>query len=260
MADPHRAPTSSDGSHILGLPMLGAGSVSSDADMKRAVHSVLGEVADPHFRATVEQTLREMSAGSGASTAGGGSAADPVADGHLAASVFSTLASQSGAAGADAIANTLGMLGRLSEDGGGGDAAAATEGLSDALIAKMMSEFETMGGKDDFAQVTDGMMRQLLSKDIMYVPLRSIAERFPGWLAKHTNTITEDEYNNYGRMYQTFQKLVLTYEIEPDNFPRVLELFNDLQESGNPPVEIIKDLAPGLELGADGMPAMAPCV
>lgn len=149
--------TAPDGSQILGLPMMGAGSVSTDSDMKRAIQNVMGEVADPHFRATVEQTLREMAAGSGASTAGGAAAADPVADGHLAASVFSTLASQSGAAGADAIANTLGMLGRLSEDGGGGDAAAATEGLSDTLIAKMMSEFETMGGKDDFAQVTDGM-------------------------------------------------------------------------------------------------------
>ena len=149
------------------------------------------------------------------------------------------------------------MLGRLSEDGGGGDAAAATEGLSDALIGKMMGEFEAMGGKEDFAAVTDGMMRQLLSKDIMYVPMRSIAARFPDWLATRTDSISEAEYNNYGRMYQVFQKLVLTYELEPDNFPRILELFQDLQDTGNPPVEIIKELAPGLELGADGMPAMA---
>lgn len=59
-------------------------------------------------------------------------------------------------------------------------------------------------------------------------------------------------------MYQTFQKLVLVYETEPDNFPRLLELMQDLQESGNPPHEIIKDLAPGLELSPDGMPLMMP--
>jgi hypothetical protein len=59
-------------------------------------------------------------------------------------------------------------------------------------------------------------------------------------------------------MYQCFQKLVLTYEMEPDNFPRILELFQDLQDTGNPPVEIVKELAPGLELGADGLPAMTP--
>ena len=94
----------------------------------------------------------------------------------------------------------------------------------------------------------------------MYVPMKSVAERFPDWLAGHTSSISEAEYNNYGRMYQTFQKLVLTYEMEPDNFPRILELFQDLQESGNPPIDIIKELAPGLELGPDGMPAMAPNV
>lgn len=57
-------------------------------------------------------------------------------------------------------------------------------------------------------------------------------------------------------MYQCFQKLVLIYEVEPDNFPRILELFQDLQETGNPPIELIHELAPGLELGADGLPAM----
>ena len=63
---------------------------------------------------------------------------------------------------------------------------------------------------------------------------------------------------SYGSMYQTFQKLVLTYETEPDNFPRILELMQDLQEKGNPPTDIIKELAPGLELTPEGMPMMMP--
>ena len=28
------------------------------------------------------------------------------------------------------------------------------------------------------------------------------------------------EYENYGRQYQTFQKIVAVYDTEPDNFPR----------------------------------------
>ncbi len=121
---------------------------------------------------------------------------------------------------------------------------------------------------------------------------------------------------SYGRMYQAFQKLVMVYETEPDNFPRLMELMQDvsgggtdgrtrvdckrvgpssgrtfpytmhkhspapaltissfaplplppsippplpnpqLQECGQPPSEIIKDLAPGLELSPDGLPLM----
>lgn len=28
------------------------------------------------------------------------------------------------------------------------------------------------------------------------------------------------EYQNYGRQYQTFQKILAVYDTEPDNFPR----------------------------------------
>jgi len=28
------------------------------------------------------------------------------------------------------------------------------------------------------------------------------------------------EYENYGKQYQTFQKIIAVYDTEPDNFPR----------------------------------------
>ena len=88
--------------------------------------------------------------------------------------------------------------------------------------------------------------------------MRSITERFPSWLAVYAEKLSREEYENYGRMYMTFQKVVMTFETDPDNFPRILELFQDLQEAGNPPIEIIKSLAPALELTSEGMPAMMP--
>ena len=166
--------------HGLGMG-AGLAGISTDGAMREAIHKVMGDVADPHFQRTVEETLQEMAAGAGAGTAGGKDAADPHADGHMAASVFSALAAHSGAAGASAVAQTLSMLSRLGEEVGeadgpaaagglpGSDAAQSTEALSDELIKKMSAEFEAMGGKDDFDAVTDNMMRQLLSKDIMCV-------------------------------------------------------------------------------------------
>lgn len=40
-----------------------------------------------------------------------------------------------------------------------------------------MSEFEKMGQKEDFQGVIDNMMRQLLSKDVMYTPIKEICEK-----------------------------------------------------------------------------------
>jgi peroxin-19 len=35
------------------------------------------------------------------------------------------------------------------------------------------------------------------------------------------------------------------YDAEPDNFARLSELMQEMQETGQPPSEIVKDLAPG---------------
>lgn len=58
-------------------------------------------------------------------------------------------------------------------------------------------------------------------------------------------------------MYQYFQKIVAVYESEPNNYTRLMELMQDMQECGQPPAEIVKELAPGLEFGPNGMPLMA---
>lgn len=33
--------------------------------------------------------------------------------------------------------------------------------------------------------LADGLMHQLLSKDVLYQPMRDIGERYPAWLAAH---------------------------------------------------------------------------
>lgn len=75
-------------------------------------------------------------------------------------------------------------------------------------------------------------------------------------LRPHRGKLSAEEYSNYGKMYQTFQRLHNVYETEPDNFPRIMEYMQDLQECGQPPADIIKDLAPGLDFGPDGMPML----
>lgn len=50
------------------------------------------------------------------------------------------------------------------------------------------------------------------------------------------------------------KKILAVYDLEPDNFPRLMELMFDVQKYGQPPAEIIKDLAPGLKFDENGMP------
>lgn len=161
-----------------------------------------------------------------------------------------------GIEGADRkIAATLDMLGRA-QQGMQGFEVNKIEEAGETMMEDMMAEFEALGEKEDYNEVIDGVMRQLLSRDLMYEPVKQICEKFPEWLATHRDTLSQEEYVNHGLQYQTFQKLLAVYDTEPDNFPRIMELMFDMQNYGQPPADIIKDLAPGLKFDENGMPIM----
>jgi peroxin-19 len=48
--------------------------------------------------------------------------------------------------------------------------------------------------------------------------------------------------------------LVKTYDEEPNNTTRLVQLMQDIQEFGQPPPDLIKSIAPGLELDGEGLP------
>lgn len=153
------------------------------------------------------------------------------------------------------VASTMESLAKETHDMEGMDTAQfAASG--EQLMTDMIAQFEKLGQKEDFDQVVDNVMRQLLAKDLMYEPMKLVCDTYPEWLAEHRDGMTEDEYARYGAQYQYFQRIVAVYQREPDNFNRLVELLQDLQNFGQPPAEIIKDLAPGLEFNADGMPIM----
>jgi peroxin-19 len=78
----------------------------------------------------------------------------------------------------------------------------------------------------------DNMMQQLLSREMMYDPLKQICNKYPEWLATHREALPEPDYLRYGAQYQSMQRVLAVYETEPDNFPRIMELMQDMQEHG----------------------------
>jgi len=147
------------------------------------------------------------------------------------------------------------------------DGSAQIPQMGEDIMEQMMHEFAKMGSGgsgaggaggagNDFDSIVDGMMKQLLAKELMYEPMKSVCDKFPEWLADAKERLSEEDYNRYGHQYQYFQRIVAVYETDPDNFSRLLELMQDIQEYGQPPAEIIKELAPGLDFDGGGMPMM----
>jgi peroxin-19 len=132
---------------------------------------------------------------------------------------------------------------------------------------------EDLLGEDDDANIElppnfnpdefmDGMMEQLLSKELMYEPMKEVCLKFPNWLSENKDKLSDEEYQRRTEQYRCFQQLVDAYEDESseDNAvhktSKVMDLMQQIQEYGQPPIEIVNEIAPGLELDDNGIPKM----
>ncbi|CAK0785827.1 hypothetical protein CVIRNUC_009039 [Coccomyxa viridis] len=123
------------------------------------------------------------------------------------------------------------------------------------------SGLENLGGPDgdaegSFASLADTIMQQLLSKDVLYQPMKDIGSKYPTWLATHRESLPAGEVQRYEAQYRFIQQICALYEEEPNDFGKLFTLIQEMQACGQPPDEIVQDLAPGLAFGADGLPQL----
>ncbi|CAN0573590.1 unnamed protein product, partial [Ectocarpus sp. 12 AP-2014] len=48
----------------------------------------------------------------------------------------------------------------------------------------------------------DNIMQQLLSRELMYDPIKQICDTYPEWLATHRERLAPADYQRYGQQYQ----------------------------------------------------------
>lgn len=96
--------------------------------------------------------------------------------------------------------------------------------------------------------IVETMMQQLLSKEILHEPMKEIGERYPKWLEDHKASLSKEEYERYSQQYNLIKDLNIVYEREPDNFNKIVELMQKMQECGQPPNDIVQELAPDFDL------------
>lgn len=217
---------------------------NEDNKLQENMAKFLEDAQNPEFQKVLEQAFREL-----------GTDADMENIEQLLGSL-KTDDSQTETDDVNAgVAKTLQNMAKAVEDMEG-VGTAQVEAMGEDMMAEMMKKFEEMGEKNDFQDLVDGMMQQLLSKDVMYDPMKQICERYPEWLAEKESLLSKEDYERYGKQYQYFQQIVAVYESEPDNYARLSELMQEMQETGQPPSEIVKDLAPGLQFDDEGMPIM----
>ncbi|KAL4392955.1 hypothetical protein AHAS_Ahas02G0003700 [Arachis hypogaea] len=122
----------------------------------------------------------------------------------------------------------------------------------DAMMEDWVKQFEDLAGSQDMESIVETMMRQLLSKEILHDPMKEIGERYPKWLEEHKSSLSKEDYDRYSHQYELIQNLNEVYENDSENFTKIVDLMHKMQECGQPPNDIVQELAPDFDLASLG--------
>ncbi|KAL9934271.1 hypothetical protein V8E36_006727 [Tilletia maclaganii] len=154
-----------------------------------------------------------------------------------------------------------------SSSGGGGDGLGMP---SEDELAKLFAALGNGGAGPDgeaepeLAKMLENMMGELLSKDILYEPLKELRDKYPDYFASPAAAnISAEDRSRYEAQHRFVSEVVSVFE-DPkfDNGTEaekqaarahVQELMDSMQECGQPPKEVVGDMPPELEtLGLGG--------
>ncbi|XP_062499710.1 peroxisomal biogenesis factor 19-like [Corticium candelabrum] len=108
------------------------------------------------------------------------------------------------------------------------------------------------------------MMKNLLSRDVLYPTMTDIRDKYPAWLEEKRGHVADAEYEKREKQYRIVSEVCKEFEAEEDGetqevkharFERVLNLMQTMQECGQPPPEII-GCGPEIDFDAFGKPKL----
>ncbi|KAK3039482.1 hypothetical protein RJ639_028064 [Escallonia herrerae] len=123
---------------------------------------------------------------------------------------------------------------------------------NDPMMEDWVKQFEELAGSQDMESIVETMMQQLLSKEVLQEPMKEIGQRYPKWLDDHSAKLNKEDYERYSHQYELIRDLNGVYETEPGNFNKIVELMQKMQECGQPPNDIVQELAPDFDLSTLG--------
>lgn len=141
-----------------------------------------------------------------------------------------------GEGGDDELANLMKMFG--GPPGPDGKVAEPDPKLMEEFASKLES---SMGG-DEMNKMLENMMKQVMSKEVMYEPIKAITEEYPKFLSQ--KGIPAEDRARYENQFAAYKALRTVFEQEGENPDKVVQIMQDLEKYGQAPDEIMKHLTP----------------
>ena len=155
-----------------------------------------------------------------------------------------------------ALKDLEGNLGGLDlENGGMGDLSE----MMKEMQANMGQDGQSEGSSDQefpdgdaFMGMMQGMMENLLSKDLLYPSLKELKENYPSWLSDNEEKLSQEDYTKYKNQNDIIIQLCDLFEAESDSdtdqlkkerTEKVITLMQEMQVYGQPPPDMLSGIS-----------------
>ncbi|RIA85691.1 Pex19 protein [Glomus cerebriforme] len=136
------------------------------------------------------------------------------------------------------------------------------DGSNDQLMEEMfLKHLESMASFGGMEKMLESMMETLATKDYLYEPMKEFAQKYPKWLEDNKGKVPPEDYTRYEKQSEYLNKIINKYEApdfdgnDEQQNKAIINLMQELQDFGQPPPEILNELAPGMELNEQGIPS-----
>jgi len=137
------------------------------------------------------------------------------------------------------------------------DTLAALAGNADQLEADVSEEDLLAalsgggGGGDGMMGAMTGMMKSLLSCEVLYPALKEISTKYPEWLTSNKESLSSADHSRFENQLELMTQICTEFETEApadseerkqQRFEHILEALQKMQQYGQPPEQLVSTL------------------
>ncbi|PRP86520.1 peroxisome biogenesis protein 19-1-like [Planoprotostelium fungivorum] len=128
--------------------------------------------------------------------------------------------------------NTGTLDDKLSEMLGGMDGLSGLGDLGNMSEEDMLNMMQSMGDKPEMQQLMNEMMTQLMSKDIIYEPVKELQKKYPQWLEENKDKVSAEQLTHFTNQLNAINTICEEFEKSDgqQDSSKIAEVMTQLQE------------------------------
>jgi hypothetical protein len=81
----------------------------------------------------------------------------------------------------------------------------------------MFAQLDELVDSGDFDNVFGELMNDLVTKDLLYEPLKELQEKYPAWIEKNSSSLKPDQLEQYQNQLSVIGEIINEFDDNPDS-------------------------------------------